>query len=350
MRDCIRANVQSGSTEIHSRSGTAELVDEEERFAPYRSTATAPRSLPAVSRRDRPSPGRVPHDPPAFCPRTVTAGAPRSLSESVARKWWPRPHRLPTIDHRKVFVRPPVTRPPPLVEALARRTTDLTTARREAPLHRRRRTALALSAALVTAAPLLAACGSDAHPGAAAVVGGDRIEVSTLQSEVKDVRTAQAASPGSAQLIKNTGQLSRAKLHGMILDRVLERAAKDAGVTVSRKEVQDAHRASVEQAGGEEQLAAMLLQQRGVAPDQIDQAVREDVLLTKLSKSLGADLGTPEGQQKVGAALSDASRNLHIDVNPRYGTWDDKKIQLGDYKAPWITQVTKEPGAVQGGA
>lgn len=217
-------------------------------------------------------------------------------------------------------------------------------------MHRRRRTALALSAALVSAAPLLAACGNDAHPGAAAVVGGDRIEVSALQAEVRDVRAAQEASPEAAQLIKNTGQLNRAKLHGLIFDRILEHAAEESGVTASRKQVQDARAAAARQSGGEEQLAAMLLQQRGVAPDQIDQAVREEVLLTGLARALDADLGTPEGQQKVGAALTAASKELAIDVNPRYGTWDDAKIQLGDYKAPWITQVTRPQEGIQAGA
>ncbi|MEV0964646.1 MULTISPECIES: SurA N-terminal domain-containing protein [unclassified Streptomyces] len=217
-------------------------------------------------------------------------------------------------------------------------------------MHRRRRTALALSAALVSAVPLLAACGDEARPGAAAVVGGDRIEVSALQAEVRDVRAAQEASPEGAQLIKNTGQLNRAKLHGMIFDRILEHAAADNGVTASRKQVQDARAAAARQSGGEEQLAAMLLQQRGVAPDQIDQAVREEVLLTGLARALGADLGTPEGQQKVGAALTAASKQLAIDVNPRYGTWDDAKIQLGDYEAPWITQVTGPQEGIQAGA
>ncbi|MCX4511333.1 SurA N-terminal domain-containing protein [Streptomyces sp. NBC_01619] len=217
-------------------------------------------------------------------------------------------------------------------------------------MHRRRRTALALSAALVAAAPLLAACGSEAHPGAAAVVGGDRIEVSALQADVEDVRAAQEASPQSAQLIKDTGQLGRAKLHGMIFGRVLEQAAEKAGISVSRKEVQDARAAAAQQYGGEEQLAAMLLQQRGVAPDQIDETVREQVMLTELARALGADLSTPQGLQKVNDALTAASKELDIDVNPRYGTWDDAKIQLGDYKAPWITQVTKQPEAVPAGA
>ncbi|MFI1101124.1 SurA N-terminal domain-containing protein [Streptomyces sp. TLI_146] len=208
-------------------------------------------------------------------------------------------------------------------------------------MHRRRRTALALCVALLGAGPLLTACGSEAHPGAAAVVGGDRIPVSALQSQVKDVRTAQQASPQAAQLIKNTGQLSRAKLHGLIFDRVLDRAAADAGVSVTRKQLQDARAAMAQQAGGEKAFADMLLQQRGVAPGQIDDAVREQVQLTALAAATGADLSTPQGQASVTRTLTEASKKLKIDVNPRYGTWDDKAIQLADTKTPWIAQVTK---------
>ena len=61
-------------------------------------------------------------------------------------------------------------------------------------MHRRRRTALLLAATLATAAPLLTACGDEAHPGAAAVVGDDRITVSQLENRVNEVRTAQRAA------------------------------------------------------------------------------------------------------------------------------------------------------------
>ncbi|MEU0758858.1 SurA N-terminal domain-containing protein [Streptomyces microflavus] len=208
-------------------------------------------------------------------------------------------------------------------------------------MHRRRRTALAVTAATLLAAPLLAACGNEAHPGAAAVVGGERIEVSAVQAQAADVRTAQESSPEAAQLVNKSGQLNRAKLHGLIFGRILDRAAEDAGVTVNRKEIQEARTASRAQAGGEEQLRAMMLQQRWVAPDQIDGDMRQEVLLPKLAKALGADLSTPAGQQVVGEALTKASKQLKIDVNPRFGAWDDQKMQLGNYKAPWITQVTE---------
>ncbi|MFJ7058732.1 SurA N-terminal domain-containing protein [Streptomyces griseobrunneus] len=208
-------------------------------------------------------------------------------------------------------------------------------------MHRRRRTALAVTAATLLAAPLLAACGNEAHPGAAAVVGGERIEVSAVQAQAADVRTAQESSPEAAQLVNKSGQLNRAKLHGLIFGRILDKAAEDAGVTVSRKEIQEARTASRAQAGGEEQLRAMMLQQRWVAPDQIDGDMRQEALLPKLAKALGGDLGTPAGQQVVGEALTKASKQLKIDVNPRFGAWDDQKMQLGNYKAPWITQVTE---------
>ncbi|MET4922011.1 SurA N-terminal domain-containing protein [Streptomyces sp. PSRA5] len=209
-------------------------------------------------------------------------------------------------------------------------------------MHRRRRTALTLSAALLAAAPLLTACGNDAHPGAAAVVGGERIDVSSLQAQVRDVRDAQQESPQAAELIKNTGQLSQVKLNSMIFDEILRKAADDAGVKASRKDIQNTRQAAAQQSGGEDQLAAMLLQQGALTPGQIDAAIRREVLMSKLAQSLGANTATPEGQQQVLAVLVKTSEDLGIDVNPRYGAWDTKQVRLGEAKTPWLTQVTKE--------
>lgn len=208
-------------------------------------------------------------------------------------------------------------------------------------MHRRRRTALAVSVATLVAAPLLTACGSETHPGAAAVVGGDRIDMSTVQEQTAEVRSAQRDSQQSAQLVNKSGQLTRAKLHGIVFGLVLDRAAEDAGVSVSRKEIQQIHRQAAEQYGGEKGLQSMMLEQRWVAPEQIEDDLRREVQLPKLAQALGADVQTPAGQQVVGEALTKASKALHIDVNPRFGTWDDKQIRLSTYKAPWINQLTK---------
>lgn len=211
-------------------------------------------------------------------------------------------------------------------------------------MHRRRRTALAFSAAILAAAPLLTACGSDAHPGAAAVVGGQRITVGQLESRVNEVRTAQrAATKDDAQYeqaIAKTGSLTRDTLHSLVLDRVLDRAAKDAGVTVSRKDTQQMRAGLEQQAGGAKELETAWLQQYGVAPQRLDDSLRTEIQAQKLAAALGADMNTEAGKASFWKAMSEASKKLDVDLNPRYGTWDVEKSSRVDAKTPWLREVT----------
>ncbi|GHD34261.1 SurA N-terminal domain-containing protein [Streptomyces galbus] len=207
-------------------------------------------------------------------------------------------------------------------------------------MHRRRRTALLLSAALIAAGPLLTACGNDAHPGAAAVVGDQRITVSQLQGRVDEVREAQRAAVRDdtqyAQAVAQTGTLARDTLHGMVLDRVLERAARDAGVTVSRGEVQRMRSGLEQQAGGAKALETAWLQQYGVPPQRLDDNLRLQLQAQKLAQKLGTDTSRPE----FWSALSKASKDLGVDLNPRYGTWDVQKVSRVDADTPWVREVT----------
>ncbi|SNX61737.1 SurA-like protein [Streptomyces sp. TLI_55] len=206
-------------------------------------------------------------------------------------------------------------------------------------MHRRRRTALLLSAA-IAAAPLLTACGSDAHPGAAAVVGGQRITVAQLETRVNEVRDAQRAAVTDdaqyAQAIAKTGTLTRDTLHGMVLDRVLHRAAEDAGITVTRKEIQTMRAGLEQQAGGAKGLETAWLQQYGIAPERLDDNLRLQLEAQKLAAALGTDTSQPA----FWAALSKASKELGVDLNPRYGTWDVDKSSRVDAKTPWVREVT----------
>ena len=207
-------------------------------------------------------------------------------------------------------------------------------------MHRRRRTALLLSAAIVAAGPLLTACGNEAHPGAAAVVGGQRITVSQLEGRVNEVREAQRASVPDetqyAQAIARTGTLARDTLHGMVLDRVLHRAAEDAGITVSRKEVQAMRAGLEQQAGGAKGLETTWLQQYGIPPQRLDENLRLQLEAQKLAARLGTDTSRPEFWN----ALSKASTELDVDLNPRYGDWDVQKVSRVDAKTPWVRDVT----------
>ncbi|MGW0814097.1 SurA N-terminal domain-containing protein [Streptomyces viridiviolaceus] len=207
-------------------------------------------------------------------------------------------------------------------------------------MHRRRRTAFLLTAAIAAAAPLLTACGNDAHPGAAAVVGDQRITVAQLESRVDEVREAQRATvPDEAQyeqVVARTGSLARDTLHGMVLDRVLHRAAQDAGVSVTRKEVQQMRTGLEQQAGGAEELQTVWLQQYGVAPERLDENLRLQLEAQKLAEHLGTDTGRPAFWK----ALSEASEQLGVDLNPRYGAWDVQKSSRVDARTPWVREVT----------
>ncbi|WP_326582275.1 SurA N-terminal domain-containing protein [Streptomyces sp. NBC_00481] len=215
-------------------------------------------------------------------------------------------------------------------------------------MHRRRRTALLLSAAITAAAPLLTACGSDAHPGAAAVVGADRITVAQLENRVNEVRAAQRAAITDAdqyqQVVAQSGALTRNTLNGMVLEKVLDQALDDAGVTVTRKEVQQYRSDLEKEAGGAEALEAAYLQRYSVAPEQLEESLSSDVEVQKLSTALGADLNTQEGGTVFWQALSEASEKLDVDLNPRYGSWGvdptSGRVGLLDAKTPWLKDVT----------
>lgn len=206
----------------------------------------------------------------------------------------------------------------------------------------RRRSALTLSAAatLLAATPLLSACGAEGHPGAAAVVDGDRITMAQLQDRVEAVRDAQRAAPQGEQLIRRTGRLNRATLDGMIRHHVVAQVAKDTGVHVSRSEIQQTRERYEEQAGGAQALQAALLQQQALAPSEIDDRVWLELSVRKIADASGIDLRTAQGNRALTKKFADASRHMDIEVNPRYGTWNSDKAGLTGVATPWINDVS----------
>ncbi|MFP3991958.1 SurA N-terminal domain-containing protein [Streptomyces sp. E11-3] len=214
-------------------------------------------------------------------------------------------------------------------------------------MHRRSRTALSVSAALLIAAPLLAACGNEAHPGAAAVVGGERITVAQLEGRVNELRDAQRAVTENdeqyAQLLSEQCDAAlkmetpqpcdpvRGTLHTMVFERVVDRVAKDAGIEVTRKELQTARAQQEKVSGGAEGLERTALR-NNVAPARLDDTLRTWMLLDKLDRTLGGE--------ELRKAMAEASDELSIDLNPRYGTWDVKVGHLGEADTPWLREVT----------
>ncbi|MFC4494230.1 SurA N-terminal domain-containing protein [Streptomyces ovatisporus] len=207
---------------------------------------------------------------------------------------------------------------------------------------RRRRSALTVcgAATLLVAAPLLTACGNDAHPGAAAVLGGERITMGQLQAKVKDVRDAQREIPRGEEIIKGSGQLTRATLDNLIRERIVEKAADDAGVSVTRREVGEARAQLEKQAGGAKKLKEALLQQQAIAPGDIDNRLRMQLAVDKIAKAAGIQPGSPESNKALADKFSKTSEGMHISVNPRFGKWDAKQSVLGNQNEPWLRDIS----------
>lgn len=207
----------------------------------------------------------------------------------------------------------------------------------------RHRTAVSIAAAgLVLASPVLTACGSGpAHPGAAAVVGGHRITVSALQSQVDEVRSAEAKGPQGAQAVSASGSLSSQTLSMLVQNQVIAKAGSDAGVEVTDGEVQQERAAALQQFNGDEQqLDSTLLTRYGVGPSAIDQFFRTNATVGRLIAKLGFQPGSDNGNAAVLQTIVRTADSLGVTVNPRYGAWDAKKAVIGASSDPWVVNRT----------
>ncbi|MFD7731129.1 SurA N-terminal domain-containing protein [Kitasatospora phosalacinea] len=193
-----------------------------------------------------------------------------------------------------------------------------------------RRLRAALGTAVAAAA--LAACsGAPAHQGAAAVVGSDRISVAQVEARVAAVREGAAQSGAATE--EQPG-LARHAVSDLILGRVVARALADRSLTVSQSEVDRARSADAQTVGSEAKLAELLRAKQGVPAADVDGFYRQQIGLVKLAD--GQDPSSADGDAAIRKALVAAGTALHIEVNPRYGSWNTTEIGLEGSTENWL--------------
>ncbi|MFJ4676390.1 MULTISPECIES: SurA N-terminal domain-containing protein [unclassified Kitasatospora] len=198
---------------------------------------------------------------------------------------------------------------------------------------RRLRAALGVA---VAAAALTACGGAPAHQGAAAVVGGDRISIAQVEARVAAVRDG-AAQDGTAT--EEQPGLARHAVSDLVLGKVVARALADRRLDVSQSEVDRARTADARTVGSEDKLAELLRAKQGVPAGDIDGFYRQQIGLMKLAD--GQDPNGAEGDAAIRKALVDAGTALHIEVNPRYGSWDTARIGLTDSTEDWLPKTVR---------
>ena len=200
---------------------------------------------------------------------------------------------------------------------------------------------LKVLAAAALAVGALAGCGGTPKVGTAAVVGGDRITVRTLDQTVRDWRAQFRKDPVANELRSNSPnpppQLGgdsdsdlRGALTALINFRVAERMADKAGATVNGADVDQAVWRLKQNGGAESNTLARGLP-RAYTRDFARFLATRDAVLRKL----GGDPANPlspatqlAGQRGNELALTTAN-GMDIEINQRYGEFDPKKLELG---------------------
>ena len=160
---------------------------------------------------------------------------------------------------------------------------------------------------------LLSGCGSgQVRPGAAALVGDERITADALQSIV-----ARGLSDPQAEqtLGQDRTAFQRQALARLINREVLQEAARREGVSVDDGDVALQLERFVEQAGGREELEAQAAQS-GIAAEDLPQFLRDVVLDQALGDALTEDVEVPREQleqlYQQSIAQYDRVRSRHI--------------------------------------
>jgi foldase protein PrsA len=160
---------------------------------------------------------------------------------------------------------------------------------------------------------LLSGCGSGSvRPGAAALVGEERITVDTLQQVVE----RGLADPQAEQSLgQDRSEFQRQVLSRLVNREVLREAARREGVSVSDGDVDAQLQDFAAQAGGEEALEAQAAQ-NGISPEDLQPFLRDVVLEQELGDVLTEDEDVPQetlqGLYQQNIAQYDRVRSRHI--------------------------------------
>jgi hypothetical protein len=190
----------------------------------------------------------------------------------------------------------------------------------------------AVLAAGLGACALLAAC-SPVQAGAAAIVGDQRITVSSLDTQVSNLQTA--AKPYGTSLQITTAEMPAAVLSWMIRFQVMDEVAAANGIDVTDSQAQAGYNSlsSVASQNGFSSTAELLVA-NGVPPQMFQQVGRWEAQQDAfaLKKNGGKEPSTTAEQNAFTAALTkaqcQASKSLNIKVNPQFGRLDYTQFQV----------------------
>ena len=211
------------------------------------------------------------------------------------------------------------------------------------------------ASAIVVGVGLAVAACSPVKMGAAAIVGNERITIATLDTEVTNLSQAAAQYPAAVNL--NASQRTQATLTWLIRYQIFEEMARQAGITVSTAQGQEALQqavataeASAEQQGLTNVTRTLILAASGIPPNTSDELGRYEAIASQYltianggtAPAAGSAAQTAAGN-KLNQAECQAAKALNIAVNPQFGQLDYNGYQVVTAPSP----VTRTQGPVK---
>lgn len=220
-----------------------------------------------------------------------------------------------------------------------------------------------VTVAVLAAGAALTACGS-LKTGAAAIIGHDRITVAKLDAAVTEWAKELPKYPAAQQIVQQSQAQSqgrqipfdpsspqRSALYQLVEIRTWSEVAREHGITIAPGQVDSAIAAN----GGRPVLDAHVLAE-GLPTRYGDDYARALLVQGALQQRYGIGSGQAADQQKQQQAIqqyvddyAQAGRALGISVNPRYGSFDDRTMALGQVCPHLSKPDSGTPGDSSGG-
>lgn len=164
----------------------------------------------------------------------------------------------------------------------------------------------------------------------AASVGDTQISLDQLQTQVDSILAERAKVDTSQMQLQEGEELTRSQLSFLISNVIIEAIADDAGIEISKSDL-DAYKIEIYQnIGGEEMLPSVLVN-AAIAPEGLDAALRRDLILQKLTTA-ASEAGSDDAavNSLIQKLFNDKANELKISINPRYGVWDAETLSIVD--------------------
>ncbi|MEN9906239.1 MAG: hypothetical protein RL475_437 [Actinomycetota bacterium] len=156
----------------------------------------------------------------------------------------------------------------------------------------------------------------------AATVGDITISQASAQSIIDEVLAERTKIDASQMQLQSGNALNRSQLRFTIVTTLFDEIAKELKLEISSTEIEKAKADLVAQSGGQEALAKNLVAAE-IAPSNFDNYVRAIITSNKLQEALKASgVSDADVSARITQLINAKAAELKVEVNPRYGTWD----------------------------